>query len=136
MLKSVSALIGALVVGWAIAGSATEASAYHRHHGCCGPIPPSYYYHTKKVHKNVFHKHDVYRTKYVKRIHRIVHVTRIKPIVHVYNVTRVHTNIVGVVHNKYEHHTQWLPAKKIVTNRVVHLRPHCGCGGGHHHYGY
>jgi hypothetical protein len=124
MLKFVTAL--ALVAGWALAGSAT-ANAGHRHHGCCGPIPPSYSYSTKNIYKNVTHHRDVYRTKYVKRIKRLVHVTRIQPIIHVHNVTRVHTNIVGVVHPVHERTTQWLPPRRYVTNSVVYLRPHCGC---------
>jgi hypothetical protein len=130
MLKFATALAAALVIGWALVGSATTASAgHHRHHGCCGPIPPSYTYKTKNVYKNITRHHDVYRTKYFKRYHRIVHVTRIQPIVHVHNVTRVHTRLVGVVHPVHERATQWLPARTYVTNSVVHLRPECGCGG-------
>jgi hypothetical protein len=125
MLKFVTAL--ALVAGWALAGSATTANAGHRHHGCCGPIPPSYNYSTKKIYKNITHHRDVYHTKYVKRIKRIVHVTRIQPIIHVHNVTRVHTNIVGVVHPVHQRATQWLPPMRYVTNSVVYLRPQCGC---------
>jgi hypothetical protein len=125
MLKFVTAL--ALVAGWALASSATTANAGHRHHGCCGPIPPSYSYSTKKIYKNVTHHRDVYRTKYVKRIKRLVHVTRIQPIIHVHNVTRVHTNIVGVVQPVHQRATQWLPPRRYVTNSVVYLRPHCGC---------
>ena len=121
----------ALIVGWVLVGSAATASAGHRHHGCCGPIPPSYTYSTRNVYKNITRNHDVYRTRYVKRTHRIVHVTRIQPIVHVHNVTRVHTNIVGVVHPVHQRGTQWLPARHYVTNSVVHLRPECGCSYGY-----
>jgi hypothetical protein len=67
----------------------------------------------------------------VKRIKPIVHVTRIQPIVHVHNVTRVHTNIVGVVHPVHHRVTQWLPPRTYVTNSVVHLRPECGCSYGY-----
>src|SRR5437868_13529589 len=87
MLKCVTALSAALIVGLALIGSATTASAGHRYHGCCGPIPPSYTHKTKKVHKNIVHYRDVHRTKYVQRIKRIVHVTRIQPVVHVHSVT-------------------------------------------------
>ena len=128
MLKFATALSAAVIIGWALVGSATSASAGHRNHGCCGPIPPSYTYKTKNVYKNITRHHDVYRTKYVKRTKRIVHVTRIQPIVHVHNVTRVHTNIVGVVHPVHQRVTQYLPARTYVTNSVVHLRPECGCG--------
>jgi hypothetical protein len=130
MLRFVTALSAALVVGWTLVGSATIANAGHHHKGChsCGPIAPSYTYKTKKVHKNVTHYRDVHRTKYVKRIHPIIHVTRIQPVVHVHNVTRVHTRIVGVVHPVHRHATQMLPAQRYVTNSVVYLRPQCGCG--------
>jgi len=127
MLRFVTALSAALIVGWALVGSATTANAGGRHHGCCGPIPPSYTYKTKKVLKNVTHHRDVWRNKYVQRIKRIVHVTRIQPVVRVHNVTRVHTRIIGVVHPVYQRSTQWLPARRYVTNSVVYLRPQCGC---------
>ena len=125
-MKFVTALSAALIVGWALVGSVTAASAGGRH-GCCGPIPPSYTYKVKKVYKNITRHRDVWRTKYVKRIKRIVHVTRIQPIIHIHNVTRVHTEIVGVVHPVHQRVTQVLPAKKYVTNSFVHLRPQCGC---------
>lgn len=130
MLRFVTALSAALIVGWTLDGSATTANAGHHRKGChsCGPIAPSYTYKTKKVHKNVTHYRDVHRTKYVKRIKPIIHVTRIQPVVHVRNVTRVHTRIVGVVHPVHRRVTQWLPAHRYVTNSVVYLRPQCGCG--------
>jgi len=127
MLKSVTALSAALIAGWALVGSATDASAGHRRHGCCGPIPPSYTYKTKTVHKHITRHRDVTRTKYVQRVKRIVHVTRIQPIVHVHKVTRVHTRIVGVVHPVHERVMQRLPARQFVTSSVVYLRPQCGC---------
>jgi hypothetical protein len=128
-MKFVTALSAALIAGWALAASVTDASAGHRHKGChsCGPISASYTYKTKKVHKSVTHYRDVHRTKYVKRIKPIIHVTRIQPVVHVRNVTRVHTRIVGVVHPVHRHVTRVLPAQRYVTSSVVHLRPHCGC---------
>jgi hypothetical protein len=129
MSKFAAALSAALIIGWALVGSAAPASAGHdRHHGCCGPLPPSYTYSTRNVYKNVTRHHDVYRTRYVKRIKPIVHVTRIQPIVHIHNVTRVHTNLVGVVHPVHHQVTQVLPAMTYVTNSVVHLRLDCGCG--------
>jgi hypothetical protein len=128
MLKFGTALSAALIIGWALVGSATTANARHHRSGCCGPLPPSYTYKTKNVYKNITRHHDVYRTKYVKRIKRHVHVTRIQPIVNIHNVTRVHTNLVGVVYPVHERVTQYLPARTYVTNSVVHLRPECGCG--------
>jgi hypothetical protein len=129
MLKFVSALCAALMVG--LLGSVTTASAHHhRGHGCssCGPIAPSYSYKTKTVHKHVTRYRDVQRTRYVKRIHPIYHVTRIQPVLHIHKVTRVHTRLVGVPYPVHHHVTRWLAPRHYVTNRVVYLRPQCGCG--------
>lgn len=128
MLKLVTALFAALIAAWAFVGSATDANAGHRRHGCCGPIPPSYTYKTRTVHKNITRYRDVQRTRYVKRIHPIVHVTRIQPVVHVHQVTRVHTRIVGVPYPVHHGVMQVLPPRRYVTNSVVYLRPQCGCG--------
>jgi hypothetical protein len=131
MFKFVTALSGALLVGWILIGSATDASAHHRPgHGCanCGPLPPSYTHRTKTVHKHITKYRDVQRTKYVKRIKPIIHVTRIQPIVHVHKVTRVHTRLVGVPYPVHRHVTQVLPPRHHVTSSVVYLRPSCGCG--------
>jgi hypothetical protein len=131
MLKFVTALFGALILGLALVGSATDANAHHRRgHGCanCGPFPPSYTHKTKTVHKHITKYRDVQRTKYVKRIKPIIHVTRIQPVIHVHKVTRVHTRIVGVPYPVHRRVTQWLPPVKHVTRSVVYLRPQCGCG--------
>ena len=129
MLKFVTALSTALIVGWGLLGSATTANACHRGHGCCtGPLPPSYTHKTVYKTKHVTRHRDVYRTHYVQRIKPIVHVTRIQPIVRIHNVTRVHTNIVGVVHPVHRRVVQLLPVRTFVTNSVVHLHPMCGCG--------
>jgi hypothetical protein len=129
MFKSVTALSAALIAAWALVGATTDANAgHHRHHGCCGPIPPSYTHKTKTVHKHITRYRDVQRTRYVKRIHPIVHVTRIQPVLHVHKVTRVHTRIVGVPYPVHHHVTRWLPPIRQVTNSVVYLRPQCGCG--------
>jgi hypothetical protein len=129
MLKLVTGLSAALIIGCALVGSAATASAGYRKAGCCGPLPPSYTYKTKHVHKHVTRHHDVWRTKYFKRIKPIVHVTRIQPVVHIHNVKRVHTRLVGVVHPVHSRVTQYLPARQYVTNSTVYLRPECGCGG-------
>jgi hypothetical protein len=131
MLKWVTALSAALFAAVTFVGSATDASAHHRRgHGCasCGPIPPSYTYKTRTVHKHVTKYRDLQRTRYVKRIYPIVHVTRIQPIVHVHKVTRVHTRLVGVPYPVHHHVTRWLPPRHTFTSGVVYLRPHCGCG--------
>jgi hypothetical protein len=129
MLKFATALSAALIIGWALVGSAATASAGYRKAGCCGPLPPSYSYSTKNVYKHITRHHDEYRTKYVKRTKRYVHVTRIQPIVHIHNVKRVHTKLVGVEHPVHERTTQYLPAKTYTTSSTVYLRPECGCGG-------
>ena len=128
MSKFLTALSAALIVGWTLAGSATDANAGNRRHGCCGPIPPSYTHNTKTVHKHITRYRDVHRTKYVERIKPIVHVTRIQPVLHVRNVTRVHTRIIGVVRPVHQYVTQMLPVRPYVTSNVVYLRPQCGCG--------
>ena len=128
MFKFVTALSGALIVGWALVGSAADANAgHHRRHGCCGPLAPSYTHKTKTVHKHVTRYRDVQRTRYVKRIKPIIHVTRIQPVVHVHKVTRVHTRLVGVPYPVHHHVTKWLPPRYTMTNSVVYLRPQCGC---------
>jgi hypothetical protein len=133
MLKFATALSAALIAGWALVGSATDASARgYRGHGCCGPIPPKYTHSTRTVHKHVRQYRDVHRTKYVKRIKRIIHVTRIQPVIHVHRVTRVHTRLVGVVHPVHQRVTQVLPPRHYVTGRVVYLPPRCACSYGHH----
>jgi hypothetical protein len=126
-MKLVTALSAALIVGWALGGSATTADAGSRGKGCCGPIPPSYTHKTKTVHKHITRYRDVHRTHYVKRIKPIIHVTRIQPVIHVRKVTRVHTRIVGVAYPVHRHVTQVLPAMHHVTSNVVYLRPQCGC---------
>ncbi len=129
MLKFATALSAALIIGWVLVGSAAPASAGYRKSGCCGPLPPSYTYNTKKVHKHITRHHDVWRTKYVQRTKRYVHVTRIQPVVHIHNVKRVHTKLVGVERPVHERVTQYLPAQTYTTNSTVYLRPECGCGG-------
>jgi hypothetical protein len=127
MLKFVTALSAVLILGWALVGSAATASAGYRKSGCCGPIPPSYTYKTKKVYKNVTRYRDVYRTKYVKRYKRYVHVTRIQPVIYIRNVKRVHTKIVGVVYPVHQRVTQYLPAKTYSSNSTVYLGSRCAC---------
>ena len=128
-MKFVTVLSAALIAGWALAASATDASAGHRHKGCksCGPLPPSYTYKTKTVHKHVTKYRDVHRNRYVKRIKPIIHVTRVQPVVHVRKVTRVHTHLVGVPYPVHRHVVRVLPPRHYVTNSVVYLRPQCGC---------
>ncbi|MDX6484583.1 MAG: hypothetical protein QOE95_2354, partial [Gaiellaceae bacterium] len=132
---------GALIAAWVLVGSATEASAgygyrHHGygHHGCCGPIRPTYKYNTIIKNKYIRHYKDQYRTKYVKRIHRIVHVTRILPIYHIHTVKRVHTNIVGVVYPVHQWVKHYLPPRKIYTTSVKYYT-HCRCSS-HGHHGY
>jgi hypothetical protein len=135
MLKFVTALSAAVIVGFALIGSATTASAggYYRGgggHGCCGPIRPSYSSNTKTVHKYIKHHRDVWRVKHFKRYKLHVHTTRIQPVYHVHTVIRHHTKLVGVIVPIHKHKTVWLHPKTIRTSSHVHLRPQCACGGG------
>jgi hypothetical protein len=139
MLKFVTALSAALIIGWALVGSATTASAGgygYGKSGCCGPIAPKYYSHTVYKHKHINRYRDVWRHKYVKRIKRIVHVTKIQPIIHLHKVTRVHTKVIGVITPRYERHTHVLRPITHVTSSTVHLKPVCACSyGGRGGYG-
>ena len=140
MLKFVTSLSAALIVGWALVGSATTATAGGyggKGKGCCGPIAPSYHSKTVYKHKHVKTYRDVWRHKYIPRIKRIVHVTNIQPIVHVHKVTRVHTKLIGVIKPVHQHQTHVLPTRTHVTTSTVYLKPVCGCsyGGGYGGYG-
>jgi hypothetical protein len=135
MLKFVTSLSAALIVGWALVGSATTASAggYGKGYGgkgCCGPLPPSYKSHTVYKHKHIKKYRDVWKHQYFKRYKKHIHVTKIQPIIHVHKVTRVHTKLIGVVVPVHKKITTHLPPKWIVTTSTVHLRPVCGCSSG------
>jgi hypothetical protein len=145
MLKSKSALIAAVIVGGALAGSTSTASAQAQgwgwgwgqqapapvvagDYGCCGGGHAGTSYVYKTVNK-VSHRtryHDVWRTRYVNRVHKIVHVTRIRPIVYIHSVARVHYRTVARVHNVHVWRTEYLPARKIVTSSVKNYYD-CNC---------
>ena len=127
MLKTVTALLGALIAAWVLVGSATEASAGYgyRHHGCCGPLPPSYSYSTKNVHKHITRHHDVYRTQYVKRVKRYVHVTRIQPIYNIHVVKRIHHRVVAHVRPVHVWKKVWLAPKKYYSYSVKNIGCRC-----------
>lgn len=142
MLKSVTAFSAALILGAALVGSPTTADAKgyksggYGGKGCCGPIRPTTSYSTKKVHKHVRVYSDVWKKKYVKRIKLHTHITRVQPIIHVHKVVRHHTKIVGVVVPIKKYRTVYLPPKKYVTTKHVHLKPVCSCSsGGYGGYG-
>jgi hypothetical protein len=110
MLKTVSTLFAALIAAWVFVGSAAPAKAETTH-----------VYRVIHVNKYVTRYHDVWRTRYVYRVHRIVHVTLIRPIIHVHVVTRIHYRTVAAIHNVNVWVTRWLPARKYVTHSVVHV---------------
>src|ERR1700709_1341173 len=115
MIKSAFALLTMLIASLVLAGSATTASAHYRHyghHGCCGPGPPSYVYKSVPKIRPITRYHDVARTNFFYRPHRIVHVTRVQPIVYVHTVTRVHHHLVGIVRPVYQHVTEYLPPRR------------------------
>jgi hypothetical protein len=136
MLKFVTAFSAAVIVAFALVGSATTASAggYHRggggYGGCCGPIPPKYTTSTRTVHKYIKHHRDVWRVKHFKRYKLKVHTTRIQPVYHVHTVIRHHTKLVGVIVPIHKKRTVWLHPRTIRTSSHVYLRPQCACGGG------
>jgi|ERR1051325_416830 hypothetical protein len=139
MLKFVTALSAALIVGWTLVGSAGTASAdsYGGYGsgggyggGCCGPLPPSYSSNTVYKHRHITKHRDVWRHKYFKRYKKHIHITKIQPILHIHKVTRVHTKLIGVIVPIKKHVYKRLPDKVIVTTSTVHLKPVCGCGGG------
>src|SRR5436305_1113970 len=109
MLKFVTALSAAVIVGFALVGSASTASAggYYRggggYGGCCGPIRPSYSSNTKTVHKYIKRHRDVWRVKHFKRYKVHVHTTRVQPVYHIHTVVRHHTKLVGVVVPVHKH---------------------------------
>jgi len=145
MSKLVTALSAALIVGWALVGSAATASAggYGKGHGygggCCGPLPPSYSRHTVYKHKHVTRYRDVWHHKHFKRYKKHYRITNIQPVIHVHKVTRVHTKLIGVVVPVYKKVTHVLHPKYIFTSSTIHLKPVCGCSsggyGGHGGYG-
>lgn len=141
MLKLVSAFSAAVIVGFALIGSATTASAggYYRGgggHGCCGPIRPSYSSNTKVVNRYITRHRDVWRVKHFKRYKVHVHTTRIQPVNHIHTVIRHHTKLVGVIVPVHKHNTVWLHPRTVHTSSNVYLRPQCGCGGGGGYGGY
>lgn len=69
---------------------------------------------------------DVTRTKYVRRIHRIVTVTRVQPVVRVHTVTRVHHVMLTRVRTRVVRrvHVAVVPrihTRTVMLNRTVHV---------------
>lgn len=124
MVKSIVAVIAALIAAVAFVGMPAEAQA-----GCrsCGPIKPVYNYRTvsKVSHRTQYR--DVSRTHYVHRTRNIYNVTRVRPVVQVHTVTRVHHHNIPVIHNVSIATTQRLPTRFIHTNSVQNYYHGCGC---------
>ena|SRR5947209_535880 len=137
MLKFVTSLSAALIVGWALVGSGTTASAggYGKRGGCCGPLPPSYSENTVYKKRHITKYYDVWRHKKYPRYKKYIHITKIQPILHIHKVTRIHTKLIPVTVPVKVHHTRRLPDKVIVTRSTIHLKPVCGCAGGGGGYG-
>ena len=149
MLKFVTALSAALIVGSALVGSAGTASAdgYRRggyggggyggggYGGCCGPLPPSYSENTVYKKRHITKHYDVWRHKKYPRYKKYIHTTKIQPILYVHKVTRVHTKLIPYTVPIKIRHTKWLPEKVYVTTSKVYLKPECGCSGGYGGYG-
>jgi hypothetical protein len=143
MYKFVTTLSVALIVGLAVASSATTASAdsYGRHggygggKGCCGPLPPSFSSNTVYKKKHITKYYDVWRHKKFPRYKKHIHTTKIQPILHIHKVTRVHTKLIPYTVPIKVKLTKRLPDKLIVTTSKVYLKPVCGCSGGYGGYG-
>jgi hypothetical protein len=123
VVKSVTALFAALIAGFLLIGSPTNASAH-----------TIYVYRTVHVVKNVWRVHNIWRTRYVHRIRRVVHVTRIRPIIRVHVVTRIHYRTVAIVRHVNVWVTHRLRPRYIVVHSVVRIWHHHRWWHHHHHW--
>jgi hypothetical protein len=80
-----------------------------------------YRYNTVAKVQNVTRYNDVEHTQYVRHINRIVNVTRVQPVIYTNVVTRIHDRPVYSVRNEYLHETRMLPARTVVTSKVVQM---------------
>ena len=80
-----------------------------------------YRYNTVQRVQNVTRYNDVTHTQYVRHINRIVNITRVQPVIHTHLVTRIHDRPVFSVRNVYLHETRMLPARTVVTSKVVQM---------------
>jgi hypothetical protein len=80
-----------------------------------------YRYNTVQRVQNVTRYNDVMRTQYVRHINRIVNVTRVQPVIYTHLVTRIHDRPVFSVRNVYLNETRMLPARTVVTSKVVQM---------------
>ena len=80
-----------------------------------------YRYNTVEKVQNVTKYNDVEHTQYVRHINRIVNVTRVQPVIYTNVVTRIHDRPVFSVRNEYLHETRMLPARTVVTSKVVQM---------------
>jgi hypothetical protein len=80
-----------------------------------------YRYNTVEKVQNVTRYNDVTHTQYVRHINRIVNITRVQPVIYTNLVTRIHDRPVFSVRNVYLHETRMLPARTIVTSKVVQM---------------
>ncbi len=128
MLKPVSASLAASIVGCGLIAFTGDASAACRAGDCGGTLPPTYVYHDRQVYRNVTQYRDVWRTRYVPRVHPIVHVTRVQPIINVQDVTRVHYRTIPVDYAVHYRATQLLPAQTTVTPSYAEYYDYsCSC---------
>jgi hypothetical protein len=101
MFRSVSAAV-LLAAGLLFIGPAPEAKAY-----------TTYVYHTIHPRSYVASYHDVWRTRYVYKIHRVVHITVVKPIVYVKVIPRVHYRTVAVWHRVDVYVRKYYPPHRV-----------------------
>jgi hypothetical protein len=93
-----------------------------------------YQYNTVQKVQNVTRYNDVTHTQYVRHVNHIVNVTRVQPVIYTNLVTRIHDRPVYSVRNVYLHETRMLPARTVVTSKVVQMN--YGPGRIHEAYGH
>ena len=92
MIKLVTVMAAALVAGWVMVGSATNANAKSGRATCshCRPIAPTVHINTVYKYKTKTVVFSETKTKRVPRLHKIINVTRIQPVIRMHKVLVVH----------------------------------------------
>jgi hypothetical protein len=88
-----------------------------------GGVHTVYRYHTVNHVTYSTHVHNIWVNHYQHNIYRHVTVTRIEPIVNVHTVTRVVTRTVALSKVEVVYVTKLLPARTIVTAKVINIDP-------------
>ena len=102
-----------------------HTSAVHVVYGptASGGVHTIYRYHTVNHVIYSTHVHNVWVFHHLHNIYRHVTVVRVEPIVHVHDVTSIHIRTVAVERTEVVNVAKVLPARTIVTSKVVSLDP-------------